>query len=114
MTPQSAKAKGRKLQQYVRDRILSYFPRLTADDVRSTSMGAGGEDIQLSQLARTYMPVSIECKNRAKFALYKDFEQAANHNPAWEPVLVIKQNGSPPLAVVHLDHLLNLYRSFNS
>jgi len=47
LKPQSAKAKGRKLQQWVRDQILQRFPTLSTDDVRSTSMGASGEDVQL-------------------------------------------------------------------
>ena len=108
MTPQSAKAKGRKLQQYVRDKLLGMYQTLTPDDVRSTSMGAGGEDVQLSYAARLLFPYSVECKNRAKFALYNDYEQASNHAPAWEPLLIIKQNGKRPLAVVDLDHFLEL------
>ena len=34
--PSSAKAKGRRLQQLVRDKILALFPALTDQDVRST------------------------------------------------------------------------------
>ena len=37
--PQSAKAKGRRHQQWVRDKILALFPKLEPDDVRSTGMG---------------------------------------------------------------------------
>jgi len=63
----SAKAKGRRLQQKVRDLILETFSELEEDDVRSTSMGAGGEDVQLSPLARRKFPFSVECKNVEKF-----------------------------------------------
>jgi len=49
---QSAKAKGRKLQQWVRNVILELIHTLEPDDVKSTSMGAGGEDVQLSPAAR--------------------------------------------------------------
>ena len=110
MTPQSAKAKGRKLQQYVRDRLLAFFPDLKPDDVRSTSMGAGGEDVQLSYWARQLVPHSIECKNRASFAIYKDYDQAQNFSPAWEPLLVIKANHRRPLAVVDLDFYLQILK----
>ena len=41
--PSSAKAKGRKHQQWVRDKILELFPELESDDVRSTGMGQGGK-----------------------------------------------------------------------
>ena len=63
MNTQSAKAKGRKLQQWVRDAIISAC-NLQADDVQSRSMGAGGEDIMLSPTARAEFPFSIECKNQ--------------------------------------------------
>ncbi len=52
MKPSSAKAKGRKFQQDIRDMMLDLAPSLEKDDIRSTSMGAGGEDLQLSPAAR--------------------------------------------------------------
>jgi len=109
MKTQSAKAKGRKLQQVVRDGVLERFPSLEPDDVRSTSMGAGGEDVQLSPAARRLFPYQVECKSLASFAVYKHYEQATGHNE-YEPLLVIKQNRSKPLAVVDLEHFLDLVR----
>lgn len=109
MTPQSAKAKGRRLQQDIRDLIIKYFPPLTINDVRSTSMGAGGEDITLSEAARLLMPIQIECKNKEKYAVYKDFDQACSHGP-YMPVLFIKQNNREPLAVVDAEWFLTLLR----
>ena len=79
MKTASAKNKGRLLQQWVRDQILSRFPSLTIDDVRSTSMGAGGEDIQLSKAARDLFPYTVECKSNARIAVYKFYEQAQAH-----------------------------------
>lgn len=105
MKPQSAKAKGRKLQQFVRDALLMKFPSLTKDDVRSTSMGAGGEDIQLSQAARELIPYNIECKARKSFALYKDYEQAKAHGDG-EPMLVIKGDYKEPLVVVSFKYFM--------
>ena len=98
MTPQSAKNKGRKLQQWVKNTLLILSPELEEDDVRSTSMGNGGEDVQLSPAARKLFPIQIECKNKAKYAVYKDYEQAKEHGD-YTPVLIIKQNNSQPLAV---------------
>lgn len=109
ISPQSAKAKGRRLQQAVRDSILSAFPTLEADDVRSTSMGAGGEDVQLSPAARKLMPYCIECKSLAKIAIYKHYEQATWHGD-YEPLLVLKQDRAKPLAVVDLEHFMELVK----
>ena len=109
MKAQSAKAKGRRLQQAVRDAILDSFPTLESDDVRSTSMGAGGEDVQLSPAARKLFPYSVECKSLAKIAVFNYYEQATGHG-AHEPLVVIKQDRAKPLAVVDLEHFMKLVR----
>ena len=109
MTPQSAKAKGRKLQQLVRDALIKTFD-LKADDVRSTSMGAGGEDVQLSSYARLRFPYSVECKNNAKHAVYKLYQQAVENSGGHTPLLVIKQNLSKPLAVLDFEDFLKLVK----
>lgn len=104
MKTQSAKAKGRRLQQWTRDKLLEYAPSLEPDDVKSTSMGAGGEDVQLSPAARKIYPISVECKSRASFAFYKDYDQAKSNCPdACEPVLVVKANHRSPVAIVDAD-----------
>lgn len=109
MKTASSKAKGRKLQQVVRDKILDTYPILDEDDVRSTSMGAKGEDVLLSSSARKLFPYSVECKSRETIALYAWYQQAkANCPKDVEPMLVIKQNYSKPLVVVDLDHYFNL------
>lgn len=113
MKPASAKNKGRLLQQWARETILSIFVELEPDDVKSTSMGAGGEDIQLSPAARKLIPLQIECKSKARVAIYKDYQQAISHGKGHEPVVIIKQNGAKPLAIVSVDFLFNLIRNKN-
>lgn len=108
MKTSSAKAKGRNLQKYVVAKIYEYFPELQADDVSSRSMGAQGEDLLISPAARQLLPISIECKSHAKYAVYKDYAQACDNAKDYEPVLIIKQNHSDPLAIVDLDYLLDL------
>ena len=48
MKTQSAKAKGRKLQQWIRDQLIE---KLLVDeqDVESRSMGASGEDLIMAR-----------------------------------------------------------------
>jgi hypothetical protein len=107
--PSSAKQKGRLHQQWTRDKLLEYAPELEKDDVVSTSMGAGGEDVKLSPAARKIYPFSIECKSKAAIAVYTDYKQAAAHGP-YEPILVIKQNMSKPLVVVDADYFFKNFR----
>lgn len=112
MKPQSAKAKGRNLQKQVRDAILEAFPDLTNRDVRSTSMGASGVDVTLSEVAAKRFPYSVECKNRARMAVYDLWmDTMGNVADNTHPLLVIKQNHSEPLAVVSLKHFMELCRA---
>jgi len=109
ISPQSAKAKGRRLQQWVRDHLLMRHPTLEADDVRSTSMGAGGEDVLLSPAARRRVPYSIECKNLASMAFYKWMEQAkANCPPGIEPLVVAKANNKKPVVIIDAEYFFLL------
>jgi hypothetical protein len=109
--PQSAKAKGRNLQKLVRDIILELNPELNSDDVQSTSMGAGGEDVKLSQAARKLVPFQIECKNKAEIAVYGWYEQAQDHGQH-EPLLVIKTNHRDPLVVVNAELFFKILRRY--
>lgn len=113
MKPASAKAKGRRLQQYVRDVLLKAFPSLQQDDVRSTSMGAGGEDIQLSPAARTLIPYQIECKSKEKSQVHTLYQQATEHGE-YEPLLIIKRDRDRTLAVMDFNHFVALLMENNN
>jgi hypothetical protein len=108
MKPASAKQKGRSYQQEVRDLILSRFTALEPDDCKSTSMGASGEDVQLSPAARKLLPIQVECK-RVKSAkgLYNWYAQAAAHGKH-EPVVFIRQDRDKPLVILSATTYLNL------
>jgi|TARA_R110002020_G_scaffold121376_3_gene275874 hypothetical protein len=109
MKPNSRKAKGRYLQNIVKERIIKLYPVLGKDDIRTSLMSETGADIKLtSHTARKLFPYSIECKNRQDFkTLYAYFDQARRHL-ALEPLLVVKMNRERPLAVIDLDHLFEL------
>lgn len=112
MKPQSAKNKGRILQQYVRDKILETFPDLEADDVKSTSMGAGGEDVLLSPAARRVFPFQIECKSKATSQIHTYYKQAKSHGSR-TPLVVVKKDRDVVLAIVSLDYFLSLLKEKN-
>jgi len=109
MKTASSKAKGRKLQQWVRDVLLSKSRILTPDDIRSTSMGAGGEDIQFSPAARKLWPFSIECKANARIAACRFMEQAEANCPEHvEPMVVMKENRGRPLVMIDAEYFFEL------
>lgn len=107
--PSSAKNKGRLLQQKIRDEVIEMFPELTIDDVRSTSMGAGGADIQLSQAAKALFPYDVECKSKKLSPAHSLYDQAKTHGDL-EPLVLVKKNRDIVLAIVSWDHLKELIK----
>lgn len=110
MKPQSRKAKGRLLQQWIRDKLLETFPELTDKDIRSTSMGAQGEDIQLSEAGFKHFPFYVEAKSRERFSIYQHYEQSKTDSNV---LLVIKGNRKRPLAVVDAELFIKIIRKLN-
>jgi len=108
MKPQSCKAKGRRLQQEVRDAVLETFRELEPDDVRSTSMGASGEDLLLSPAARRLFPFSVECKNVERLNVMKAYQQAVENSGEHIPLLVHTKNRKPTLCTLEFSALLEL------
>lgn len=110
MKPQSAKAKGRRLQQYVRDTLLAAFD-LPADDIRSTSMGAGGEDILLSTRAKELIPFAIEVKNVQSLNIWKAIAQAESHlmlRDSRSPLVVFSRNEADVMCALPFKDLVQL------
>ena len=99
MKPQSAKGKGRRFQQWVRDMLIEHRD-VPPEDIESRSMGAGGEDLIMARDARQKFPFSIECKNVEKFNVYEAYAQACANAKGHEPILFMKKNHKKPLVVV--------------
>ena len=116
LRPQSAKAKGRRLQQKVATSILDAFPHLQSDDVVSTSMGAPGEDVRMSPAARECVPLSLECKCQEKISIWACLEQATANTPpsADAACVVFTRNHAKTYAVVPWDFLLDLLKARRS
>ena len=110
MKPQSAKAKGRLFQQWVRD-ILIEERNIHPEDIESRSMGAGGEDLIMARDARQKFPFSIECKNQEKLNVYEAYAQACANSGDHEPILFMKKNHKKPLVVVDAEYFIKNYGS---
>ena len=109
MKPQSAKAKGRKLQQWVRDQLIEHR-NIHPEDIESRSMGAGGEDLIMARDARQKFPYSIECKNQESVNVWKSYEQAQENSGDYEPIVVLKRNNTKPLVLVDADYFVRLHK----
>ena len=108
MKTQSAKAKGRRLQQWFRDLLIEKLD-IHPEDIESRSMGAGGEDLIMARAARESFPYSIECKNQEKVNLWEAYNQACDNSGSYEPIVVLKRNNQKPLVLIDAEYFMVLH-----
>ena len=109
MKPQSAKSKGRRLQQQVAEDIKQAFPQLSGNDVRSISMGANGEDILLSPKGEMLFPYSVECKNCERLNVWNAIDQCKKNAGSKTELVIVKKNHTPSYAVLPWTMFLSLH-----
>ena len=112
MKPQSAKAKGRRLQQQFRELLIEELG-IHPEDIESRSMGAGGEDLIMARAAREKLPYSIECKNVEKLNVWEAYKQAEENSKDYEPVVVMKKNNHKTLVVIDAEHFVKIHKDSN-
>lgn len=110
MKTRSAKSKGRRLQQQVKQVILENFPALEEGDVKVAIMGESGTDIKLSPFARQFFAYSVECKNVEKLNIWQALAQAEENTAAGtSPLLIFSRNRLPePYVSMKLSDFMSL------
>lgn len=119
MKTSSAKAKGRGLQQKIRDmyREMGKRANLVDDDIESRGMGQNGVDLILSPAARRVFNHDIECKKHARCSVGPQFKEHFKKykDRATLKLLFHEDNRSEALVTmratdffVMMTHLLNL------
>jgi prophage antirepressor-like protein len=91
-TVRSRKAKGRRLQNWVRDTLLKIFSNngfLDENDIKCAVMGETGADIKLSNTAKKIIAKSNSDKRET-------------------PIGIIKMNKQQPLAILDAEHFLKM------
>lgn len=111
MKPRSAKNKGKKHQNLIAQLVRNTFG-LSENDVKSTTMGESGLDIQLSDNARKFFPYAVEAKSYARIAIYRWWEQCKKNAESEElsPLLVVKENRGEELAILRLKDFIGLLK----
>ena len=109
MKPQSAKAKGRRLQQQFRELLIEELG-IHPEDIESRSMGAGGEDLIMARAAREKFPYSVECKNQERLNLWEAYSQAEANCGDYQPIVFLKKNNHKPLVLVDADYFVGLHK----
>jgi hypothetical protein len=108
LRPQSAKAKGRTAQKFVRDALLKRAPELTENDIRSTSMGASGVDILMSEAALKRYPFAIEVKCQESLNIWAALEQSEENKGSQTPILCFKRNRTDMYVALRFEDFLEL------
>lgn len=110
MTPRSAKNKGARLQNFIRDlfRVL-YTDKLDIEDIEARTMGNSGTDIILTPAAKKLIKFDVECKNVEKLNILEAYRQAsANSVSGRIPIVFHKKNRTEVYATLSLQNLLIL------
>ncbi len=84
------------------------------NSLETKTMSEPGADIKLISLtARKLFPYDVECKNRQEYkTIYNHYKHAQSHGNL-EPLLVLKMNRERSLAVIDLDHFIELLARAN-
>jgi len=112
MKASSAKNKGRFLQKWVRSLLIEEL-KIHPEDIKSCSMGAGGEDVIMARAARRKFPFSIECKNVERLNVWDAYDQACANCGDYQPLLVMKKNRKKPLVVIDAEEFVQLIKKLN-
>ena len=102
-----AKAKGRRLQQWMRTLLIERLD-IHPEDIESRPMGSQGEDLIMARAAREKFPFSIEAKNQESLNVWRAWEQAEANCGKYQSLLVIKKNNVKPLVVVDAETFVTL------
>ena len=118
MQTKSAKAKGRRLQNWVKACLLFWDFGLYNGDIRTAIIGEQGVDVKIIRNKQHLFPYKIECKSQKNgfSAVYKAYTQCEKHVLETdgeicigEPLVIIKQDRQKPLAVMDAEYFIKLY-----
>ena len=112
MRPQSAKSKGRRLQQDVAKKLRETMG-LHEDDIVSRPMGSPGEDLMLSPAARSLIPFSFECKNVEKLNIWEAIGQARDNCRGHTPAVAFTKNREDVYIAMPIDKFLEMLCKIN-
>ena len=110
MKPEYTSRKGRKLQNFLRNKLLKAFPHLKENDIDVAKTGENGPDIKLSRIAKRLIPYQFETKSQQRMKTIYSWHRQASKKTNLDGVVVMKSNGQDPLVVITLDLFLDLIK----
>lgn len=109
--PQSAKGKGRRLQNWVAEKVskLTGYPWGADQPIEPRRMGQNGVDLRLESQVRRDFPWSVECKNKETWAIPEAIRQVkADQYPDTDWLLVYKKNNHEEIAILDAEVFFDL------
>ena len=113
---QSAKAKGRRLQQWVCQEIseLLAIPWGKDELIASREGAQSGTDIRLLGKTKRLFPFSVECKAEEAWAVAAWIEQAKkNQKKRTDWLLVVKKRRSEPVVIMDAKQFFELLKQWD-
>lgn len=110
MTAASRKAKGRRLQKEIAERIAKVLDMIVERDgeIDVRPMGQGGRDVILRGKAlEQFIFHGIECKNTEALNIWAALAQAETHGG--KPIVFFKRNRSETYVAMKADDFFELY-----
>jgi len=108
----SAKAKGRRLQKYVAQKVsdITGIPCGKDELIESREMGQNGVDVKLYGIAQEKFPFSVECKAQETWSVPAWIKQAKeNQKKDTDWLLFITRNQFDKLVVMDAEVFFDLY-----
>ena len=112
----SAKAKGRRLQQWVMRKIseLTGIPCGKDELIASREMGQSGTDVRLIGKAQKMFPFSVECKYQETWSIPAWIKQAKeNRKSGTNWLLFVKKNQHEEIVVLDANVFFDLLTEEN-
>jgi hypothetical protein len=115
MKTKSAKAKGRRLQNWVAciiGKITGY--KVGKDEmIAPREMGQNGVDVRLVGDVRKEFPFSIECKNQESWSIHDWIKQAkGNVLPDTDWMIIASRNNTPPVLIMDAETFFEYWNEY--
>lgn len=109
---QAGKAKGRRLQQWVCEKLskMLCLPWGPDEMIASREMGQAGCDVRLIGVAKKLFPFAVECKNQEKWAIHQWIKQAKeNSSEDMKWLLIAKRNHMDPVVILDAEDFFYIW-----